>query len=143
MIFIFALKINQTLISQLNPKVMQVSENIRTIREIKKFKQEHMADKLGISITAYSKLESGETMMTPTRLQEIAKILDVEPDFITKFDTKTIFNVQNSPQSAIGTNPVVNITDKFVKHLEDEVTHLRSEVARFLDIIASGNKPIL
>ncbi len=122
---------------------MQINESIRTIREIKKFKQEFMADRLGISITAYSKIESGETMMNAERLQNIAKILEVEPDFIKNFDTKTILNVHNSPQSAIGTSPTVNLTEKFVDHLETEVAHLRSEVQKFLDIISGGNKPIL
>lgn len=50
---------------------------IKFIRENRKITQESIATKLGISQTAYSKIESNQTQLTLERLKEIAEILEV------------------------------------------------------------------
>jgi len=57
---------------------MNVIENIRTIRKNKGVSHEAMALNLGISQTAYTKIERGETKLTVERLQKIAEILEVK-----------------------------------------------------------------
>ena len=57
---------------------MDVVENIRTIRKHKGISHEAMAMNLGISQTAYTKIEQRETKLTVERLQKIAEILDVK-----------------------------------------------------------------
>lgn len=50
---------------------------IRFLRKKKGLTQAHMADRLGLSIRGYSKVELGETQLAVIRLFEIAEILDV------------------------------------------------------------------
>ncbi len=50
---------------------------IKKIRELRNLTQDHMADKLGISQSAYSKLETDETTISQERLVQIAKALDI------------------------------------------------------------------
>ena len=57
---------------------MNVIENIRETRKQKGFSHEAMAVNLGISQTAYTKIERGETKLTVDRLQKIAEVLDVK-----------------------------------------------------------------
>lgn len=57
---------------------MKVNEKIRTLRTYKNLTQENMAEKLGISVNGYSKIESGKTKLTLDRIQEIAQILDID-----------------------------------------------------------------
>ena len=52
-------------------------DKIRQMRLAKGFSQENMADMLGISTTAYGDLERGRTDFTFTKLEAIAKTLDV------------------------------------------------------------------
>jgi len=57
---------------------MDVVENIRNIRKHKGISHEAMAVNLGISQTAYTKIERRETKLTVDRLQKIAEILEVQ-----------------------------------------------------------------
>ena len=54
---------------------------IKQLRELKNFTQEYMAQQLGLTTRAYSKIETGETQLTINRLNEISKIL-----IIIKYD---------------------------------------------------------
>jgi len=106
---------------------------IKQIRELKNFTQEHVATHLGLTIRAYSKIESGETQLTINRLNEISSILGVEPMEVLGFDDKQVFN--NCKQEGnIGINHI-NIPEKLIQQyektiqiLEDEVTLLKSLV---------------
>lgn len=64
---------------------------IRKLRELRGLKQEAMASALGISIKAYSKLESGQTALTTARLGQIAQVLEVEPSEILNFSEENIY----------------------------------------------------
>jgi transcriptional regulator with XRE-family HTH domain len=52
-----------------------ISKKIRICRLTKTYKQEHMAEELGISQSAYSKIERGETDITVSQLRKIAVVL--------------------------------------------------------------------
>lgn len=56
---------------------MQVHERIRTLRLSKNYTQEYMAEKLGIDIANYGRLERGSTKITLERFEKIAEILSV------------------------------------------------------------------
>lgn len=51
---------------------------ITHIRKQKKLSQTDVADVLGISQNAYSRIERGETKLTVDRIKQIAKVLDVK-----------------------------------------------------------------
>lgn len=60
---------------------MKICEKIRVIRQLKSFSQEEMAEKLGLSMESYAKIESGETDATMSRrIEQIADAL--ETDFV-------------------------------------------------------------
>ena len=72
--------------------IQQPEIKIKQLRELKNYTQEHMATQLGLSTRAYSKIESGETQLTINRLNEISRILGIEPMEVLGFDHKNIFN---------------------------------------------------
>ncbi|KAB2813692.1 helix-turn-helix domain-containing protein [Phaeocystidibacter luteus] len=55
-----------------------VGNRIRQIRELKNIKQSYLAIQLEISTRAYSKIESGESHLTVSRLYRIAQVLNVD-----------------------------------------------------------------
>lgn len=55
-----------------------LSEKIRQIRLQKGLSQENMADMLGLSTTAYGDIERGRTELSVSRLENVAKLLDVQ-----------------------------------------------------------------
>ena len=55
----------------------RLSERIRLFRLQKNLSQENMADMLGLSTTAYGDLERSRTELSVSRLETIAKLLDI------------------------------------------------------------------
>lgn len=110
-----------------------IGYKIRKIREIKNFKQEYMAEKLGISISAYSKVENNETV-GPERLEQISKILGVSVEEILSFDETKVFNfINNYNNQNVG--PSYNnfpadlklLYEDKIKLLEDKIQYLIEE----------------
>lgn len=101
-----------------------IGNKIKNIRELKNFTQGYMAEKMDISQAAYSKLEKGNVKISPEKLAEIAKILEVNPEDITAFDSQKYLNSFNNLKG--NNNGVVNITyDKDIKKLyEDKISLL-------------------
>lgn len=54
-----------------------VGKNIRTIRHQRGWSQEDVASRLGISIPAFSKIETGVTDINLSRLEQIANIYEI------------------------------------------------------------------
>ncbi len=73
---------------------------IKQIRELKNLTQEHISNQLGLSVRAYSKIESGETQLTINRLKEISAILEIDPIEILGFNVKNIFSIHNSEENS-------------------------------------------
>ncbi|MCF2491788.1 helix-turn-helix domain-containing protein [Dyadobacter chenhuakuii] len=67
-----------------------LSEKIRMIRLQKGLSQENMADMLGLSTTAYGDLERGRTELSVSRVENIAKLLDVPLPELLGFDGLTM-----------------------------------------------------
>lgn len=55
---------------------MNVSDKIRLTREEVNLTREQVADKLGMSLSAYGNIERGVTDISMSRLEKIAKALD-------------------------------------------------------------------
>jgi len=66
------------------------SEKIRQLRLQKELSQENMADMLGLSTTAYGDMERGRTELSFSRLENIAKLLDVSLPALLGFETRTL-----------------------------------------------------
>jgi len=67
-----------------------LSEKIRQIRLRKGLSQENMADMLGLSTTAYGDLERGRTELSFSRLENIAKLLDIPLPELLGFESMTL-----------------------------------------------------
>ena len=73
---------------------MDISNNIRKVRELRNFTQEYMAHALSMSQNNYSKIERGKTKPTLDILEKICNIFGVPLTKLIEFDAeKTIFNV--------------------------------------------------
>jgi len=90
---------------------MNVIENIKTIRKNKGISHEAMAINLGISQTAYTKIEREETKLTVERLQKIAEILDVKLGELLEFEPQSFHQEihNNESVTAISHQKVENL----------------------------------
>jgi len=78
-----------------------IKNKIKSIRELKNYTQEYMAEQLGVTQAGYSKIEKGKTILSYVKLVEIARILEVSVEDILSFDGQRYFGNFNK---VIGNN---------------------------------------
>mgnify|MGYP000365870080 CR=1 FL=1 len=71
-----SISIIQPSIQKVQP--METHEKIRLMRELNKWSQEDMAEKLAMSAGGYAKIERGETQLNIPRLEQLAAIFKVD-----------------------------------------------------------------
>ena len=79
---------------------MNIGDKIRKVRELKGLKQEYVAEKVGLSVTAYGNIERNESSLSFDRLEEIAEVLEVSVQDILNIPEQ--FNVQSIIKSQVG-----------------------------------------
>ena len=114
-----------------------IGNKIRSLRTLKELSQENVAEMLGISITAYSKIERGETDVQLSRLSQIAKAFEVSIEEILNFGDK-ITNSFNGHK--IGDNNIISNSEQTLlielerlrtktEGQDKEINHLKKIIA--------------
>jgi len=79
---------------------VHIGRKVARLRELRGIKQETLAEQLGISQQAVSRLEQSESI-EDTTLARIAKALDVTAEAIKNFNEESIiYNIQNNYEGA-------------------------------------------
>lgn len=82
-----------------------ISSNIKSIRELKNYTQEYIADRLGITQAGYSKIENGKTAISYKKLEKIARILEVSLQDIVYFEGHQYFrNIKGNYSDNVSIN---------------------------------------
>jgi transcriptional regulator with XRE-family HTH domain len=95
-----------------------VGKNIRTLRHQHGWSQEDVANRLGISIPAFSKIETGVTDINLSRLEQIANIYEINVVHLLGLDVEAI-----EPQISS-----LNIAQKKITDRETEIANLQRKV---------------
>jgi transcriptional regulator with XRE-family HTH domain len=95
-----------------------VGKNIRTLRHQHGWSQEDVANRLGISIPAFSKIETGVTDINLSRLEQIANIFEVNVVNILALDSE---EVDMKPSS-------LGVAQKKLIDRESEIANLQRKV---------------
>jgi transcriptional regulator with XRE-family HTH domain len=114
----------------------RIAEKIRKLREMKGYKQETMAKKMGLTTNGYGKIERGESAITVDRLDQIAQVLEVSTLDILQFDDNFVYNITNMHHSA--TNGIVNNYSLS----DDERTALMKQITSMQQLIENQNRLI-
>lgn len=123
---------------------MNIGDKIRKVRELKGYKQEYVADKVGLSVTAYGNIERNDSSLTFERLEEIANALEVTVQDILNIPEQ--FNVQSIANSHVGFNCYDNRTVKdnelngykqALENAQKEIEYLREQNQQLLKIVAN------
>jgi transcriptional regulator with XRE-family HTH domain len=103
-----------------------LGQKIKKLRELKNLTQSHMANELGITQGAYSKIELGETELSYNKLSRIANILGISTEDISQFNEQMIFNVMHN-QTGNGLVVQKGISDQEKQLYENHIDQLKSE----------------
>jgi len=69
---------------------MEIYERIRSLRQLKGWSQEEIAHLLDMSVSGYGSIERGEVDVSFSRLQDIAKVFDMNLSDLLNFNEKNI-----------------------------------------------------
>jgi transcriptional regulator with XRE-family HTH domain len=75
---------------------MLIGDKIKSIRELKNYTQEYIADQLGITQAGYSKIEKGKTSLSLEKLEQLAVILELPLENIINFEIQGYFNQKSN-----------------------------------------------
>lgn len=99
------------------------------MRELKNLTQTHVAQKLGVSQSAYSKMELGESEVTYGRLEKISEILEMKPEEVIAFNESMVFNVMNNAYGGNVFGDINNTVSDTERQLyQDQINLLNKEV---------------
>jgi transcriptional regulator with XRE-family HTH domain len=112
-------------------RTMQVGQKIKKLRELRNYTQAHMADELGLTQGAYSKIELGESEISLSRLEKIAAILNLKPEEIIAFNEQMVFNVMNNQNGGNVFGDINNngLSEQERRLYQDQIQLLKDEVA--------------
>lgn len=107
---------------------LKVYERIKRIRQSKGLKQETVAEEIGLTHGAYSKIERGETDPNTARLQDIAKVLKVNvTDF---FDDAPVIKENKNPNYGYASKSELDNLSHLVHTLIKEFEKLRNDLPK-------------
>jgi len=116
---------------------MHIGQKIKKLRELKNLTQTHIAQELGVSQSAYSKIELGESEVTYGKLEKISEVLGMKPEDVIAFNDQMVFNIMNNPS---GGNVFSNIHQNGITENErklylDQISLLKEEISFLKDMI--------
>ncbi len=68
---------------------MTFSDKIKNLRFEKKLTQEEIAEKVGIGQSTYAQYESGKRKPSPEKLEKLAKVLNVSPNYLLGWEDES------------------------------------------------------
>lgn len=101
---------------------MNIGEKIKKVRQLKGYKQEYLAERIGISQKQYSLYESSDSNLEWQTTEKIAKALEIDAVKLVGFDETQIFN--NCAQSG---NIISSTLYNIDKEIIDELRHQLKE----------------
>ena len=123
---------------------MKLGHKIKKVRELKNLTQEYVAAKLGMTQSAYSKIESEETDISFKRLEKIASLFGLLPEELINFSEALVFNLTNNKKA---NGLVINqmssnerkIYEDHILTLKGEITHLKTVMNKLLGITKANS----
>jgi len=124
---------------------MELHEKISFLRGLKGWSQEEMAEKVGMSLNGYAKIERGETDVQISRLKKIAELFGIELTNLFNFDGNKILNLASEQNHFFNTyvgneNPKIfqyeiEKLQLIIEHKDKEIEYLKKESERLNEFL--------
>lgn len=111
-------------------RMEKIIQRISVARNQKGLSYENMSEELKLSISAYRKIELGETKLTVERLYQIAEILDISISELLDIKTERIFNQDITESSYINVEHLYQDNketyDKLIQAKDEQIQLLKN-----------------
>ncbi|MDP3010098.1 MAG: helix-turn-helix transcriptional regulator [Methylococcales bacterium] len=123
---------------------MKFHEKIRFMRQSKNWSQEDMADKLGMSVAGYAKIEQGRTDANFSKMEQIASVFDMDIVELLSFGEKNVIcligdNSVNISQIIGSSKDLAYELQKLqlmLQHKDEMMTQKDKEIAGLKEVVA-------
>ena len=123
---------------------MHCDEKIRQLREQHQLSQENMADKLGMSVTGYAKIERGEVRSNLPRLEQISEVFDMDICELLSYGESEKVYFNNSVTESTNSNNSNNFLFAVGNdNLEKAIQQLQLIISHKDELLAQKDKIIL
>ncbi len=110
---------------------MNIGEKIKKVRQLKGYKQEFLAERLGVSKKQYSMYESTDSNLEWNTIEKIASALEIDAVKLVGFDETQIFN--NCTQSGnIFSSNLYNIDKDLIDELRNQLKEKDNQIKMLL-----------
>ena len=120
---------------------MKINEKIRQLREQHQLSQENMADKLGMSVTGYAKIERGEVRSNLPRLEQISEVFDMDICELLSYGESEKVYFNNSVTESTNSNNFLFAVGN--DNLEKAIQQLLLIISHKDELLAQKDKIIL
>jgi transcriptional regulator with XRE-family HTH domain len=123
---------------------MKFHDKIRFMRQSKNWSQEDMADKLGMSVAGYAKIEQGKTDANFSKLEQIASVFDMDVVELLSFGEKNLICLIGD-NSMIGISQIMGSSKDLVYEIQklQLITEHKEEMLAQKDKEIAGLKGII
>ncbi len=110
-----------------------LGERIKRLREERNYSQQYLAQKLGVSQKAYSKIETNQTKLSVDSLLKIAEVLETSINKILDTDGNAVYNnfsTHNGEGIVIhktSSDKVFELYEKLIITKDEEIKRLREQ----------------
>jgi len=122
---------------------MQIGNKIKKVRELKNLTQEHMAEKLGMNQSNYSRYETESNDITLGLLGKISEIFEMKLEELLNFDEKCFFynyaNAKNFGINHINESEKEKAHEREIENLLKTIKLLEEKI-EFIEKLSVGNK---
>ena len=119
-----------------------IGDKIKFWKQFRDYTQADMAEKLDISITAYAKIEQNKTDVNYSRLEQIAKVLDISmTELVSANDKPSYYLSQSSQNGTYGGMIVTNQID--TSKLDTRINEIEKEMKDFKDEVLASVKELI
>ncbi len=113
---------------------MDIGKKIRIIRKQKNISPKQISDKLGVSLNAYHKKETGQSQINVSELETISKVLEVPIQEIVS-DNDKYCNLNNTFNDHAAGFVFHNLSEKINDTKDEIIASLKRENANKQEII--------
>ncbi|MEP6465729.1 MAG: helix-turn-helix transcriptional regulator [Parafilimonas sp.] len=115
-----------------------IGNKIKILREFRNYSQEYMADKLGISQNAYSRIELNKSKLTTDAAEKIAELLQIPLDDLLSKDNPIItFNNNQIAKGYIYNNFEIqkDLYENIISNLQQELNDAKKREEKLMHLL--------
>lgn len=102
-----------------------IGNKLKELRRSKNLSQEEVSDFLGISLSAYSRMERGESTSWASHFNKMCEVFEITPEDLVRKESQSWLSGDLMNEEPLTENEVINGYRKIIKKYELQIEDLK------------------